>query len=117
MKITVKSHKEWPSFMQRSSLQGYMSVPYSVWVKLFGEPVAKTDGYKTDAEWDVSFYDEDGERIGFATIYNFKDGKNYRGPDGLNVNQIREWHIGGKSKASSIYLLEDYIDQELNVPA
>lgn len=103
--------------MQRSSLQGYLDVPYGVWVKLFGEPTVETDKYKTDAEWDVSFYDEDGERIGFATIYNYKDGKNYRGANGLNVEQIRDWHIGGKSRANSIYLLEAYIDQELNVPA
>lgn len=103
--------------MQSSSLTGYLDVPYSAWVRLFGEPTAETDKYKTDAEWDVSFYDEDGERIGFATIYNYKDGKNYRGANGLNVEQIRDWHIGGKNRADSIHLLEAYIEQELNVPA
>lgn len=63
---------------------------YSKLVSLFGEPTVG-DEYKIDAEWEIEF--EDGT---VATIYNWKDGKNYCGSDGLNVQNIKDWHIGGK---------------------
>ena len=33
-----------------------------------------------------------------ANIYNWKDGKNYLGPDGLEPENIHEWHVGGHSE-------------------
>ena len=56
------------------------------------------DGYKLDAHWSIEW--EDGK---VATIYNWKNGLNYndkiiRGSDhyGIQLTDIREWHIGGK---------------------
>lgn len=73
-------------------LQGYIDVSYDDLVTKFGAPFAG-DGYKTDAEWIIEF------DTGFiATIYNYKDGVNYMGNDGLPVTQIRDWHVGGESK-------------------
>ena len=72
-----------------TSLSGYISVDYNTICKVFGEPT-ESDGYKTDAEWMIQF--SDGK---VATIYNWKDGKNYCGASGLNVEDIKEWHIGG----------------------
>jgi hypothetical protein len=46
-----------------------------------------------DAEWEIEF--EDGK---VATIYNYKDGKNYNGKSGLPKRKITDWHIGGYSK-------------------
>ena len=70
-------------------LQGYIQTNYADLIKVFGIPKV-WDDYKTDAEWKVCF--EDGTR---ATIYNYKDGKNYCGKYGLEVQEIKEWHIGG----------------------
>ena len=73
-----------------TSLMGYMDVSYDRLVELFGEP-CDGDGYKTDAEWSIEF--DDGT---VATIYNWKNGPNYRGGYG-DIKKIKEWNIGGKN--------------------
>jgi len=71
---------------------GTMNLSYDKIFEALGEPTLKDgDGDKTDAEWHVKF--NDGT---VATIYNYKDGKNYNGSSGKDVDVIREWHIGGK---------------------
>jgi hypothetical protein len=70
-------------------LQGYISATFEELVAIFGEP-GVGDEYKTDAEWIIEF--EDGT---VATIYNWKDGRNYCGEDGLAVEDITDWHVGG----------------------
>ena len=77
---------------QGTCLQGELTASYKELVGLFGKPF-DGDGYKTDAEWTLLF--EDGTA---ATVYNYKNGKNYCGDDGLPVQQITEWHIGGRSR-------------------
>ena len=72
-----------------TSLQGYVDTTYKKLVDTFGEPTGNA-GYKTDAEWDLVF--EDGT---VATIYNYKDGRNYNGTSGYATKDITEWHIGG----------------------
>ena len=72
-------------------LQGYVTSDYSNIVRVFGGPT-ECDGYKVDAEWVIQF--SDGK---IATIYNWKNGKNYCGDSGLDVEDIKEWHIGGNS--------------------
>jgi hypothetical protein len=75
-----------------TSLKGYVDVDYATLVAVFGAEHSDGDGYKVDAEWDLQF--SDGV---VATIYNYKDGKNYCGASGLNKTQITDWHVGGKS--------------------
>lgn len=75
-----------------TSLQGYVDAKYDELVTLFGKPT-NGDAYKVDAQWILKF--EDGE---IATIYNYKNGKNYNGAEGLAVEQIDNWHIGGHKK-------------------
>ena len=66
---------------------------YADLVDTFGEPM-DGDNYKTDAEWTIRF--TVGETEVVATIYNWKNGKNYCGEeDGLDVTEIREWNVGG----------------------
>jgi hypothetical protein len=72
-------------------LQGVLTAKYQELVDLFGKP-GESDGYKVDAEWRIRF--EDGV---IATVYNWKDGKNYCGKDGTPTEQIESWHIGGTS--------------------
>ena len=78
-----------------TSLVGYLPhpTPYEDIVKIFGNPLFEGDGYKTDAEWIIEF--DDGE---VATIYNWKNGKNYCGNDGLEIELITNWNIGGNSQ-------------------
>lgn len=73
-----------------TSLWGYINISYQDIVEKLGNPT-KSDGYKVDAEWIIRF--EDGA---VATIYNYKDGKNYLGRRGKSVEKITDWHIGGK---------------------
>ena len=70
-------------------LQGYINADYSTLKKLFGKPI-QGDGYKTDAEWEIQF--EDGS---VATIYNWKNGRNYCGKEGTPKTKITTWNIGG----------------------
>ncbi len=72
-----------------TSLMGYVDTSYKQLKKVFGDP-DEGDGYKVDAEWNIVF--EDGT---VATIYNYKDGKNYNGPSGTATTKITDWHIGG----------------------
>lgn len=65
---------------------------YAKIVEKYGNPTT-VDGYKSDAGWVIEW--DDG-RVG--TIYNWKNGKNYLGKDGLEVNKIKDWNIGGKDK-------------------
>jgi len=81
-----------PYFANGTSLKGHTDTPYKKLVEVFGKPNIECDGYKTDAEWIVF------TPVGVATIYNYKDGKNYLGKDGLAVKNITNWHIGGKSE-------------------
>ena len=72
-------------------LQGEIEIPYDRLVEVFGKHDGKNNGYKVDAEWDGII---DGLVF---TIYNYKNGKNYLGDEGLEVEEITNWHIGGKS--------------------
>ncbi len=84
-------------------LQGYIKASYDQLVKVFGEPHDPNgDNYKTDVEWAFEFADGT-----VATLYNWKNGKNYLGEaEGLELNDIYEWHVGGFSDKAVAKLLE-----------
>jgi hypothetical protein len=90
--MNFKTHNETNVNAGGTSLQGYVSVSYHELLTKFGEPTG-SDGFKSDAEWEILF--DDGK---VATIYNWKDGKNYNGSRGLRVERITDWHIGGSDK-------------------
>ena len=77
--------------INESHLQGYITAKYRDLVALFGAPTTG-DGHKVDAEWNIQFEDET-----IATIYNWKNGRNYNrdSGDGLDVEYITDWNIGG----------------------
>ncbi len=77
-----------------TSLQGYILTTYKKLVDTFGEPSHDGDGYKTDAEWVLT----DEKDCTVVTIYNYKNGPNYCGAEGIPVEDILEWHIGGRSE-------------------
>ena len=101
--LSVKRAK-WEA-VNGTSLQGSLAVSYSTLVEIFGAEHSEGDGYKVDAEWMLQF--SNGV---VATIYNYKDGVNYCGEDGLAVEDITDWHIGGKSRLAE-QTVEQYIEQ------
>lgn len=70
-------------------MQDYIDADYMVLVEIFGEP-EWVNSDKIDVEWALKFADGT-----IATIYNWKDGPNYLGEDGLDPKTIKNWHIGG----------------------
>lgn len=89
--MTFKTHNEIEININGTSLQGEVEASYAELCSLFGSH-HDGDGYKVDAEWYVQF--DDGT---IATIYNWKNGKNYEGENGLPLEQIDSWHVGGNS--------------------
>lgn len=83
---------------------GSLDVSYAQLVATFGEPNAEGDTYKSDAEWNIL------TPAGIATVYNYKDGHNYCGSDGLDIEDITDWHVGGRSSA-----VVDYLKKALNL--
>lgn len=87
-----KVNDKQPFFATGTSLMGRIDVSYKELVNIFGKPNELGDDYKVDAMWLIFTPD------GVATIYNYKDGKNYLGNEGLAIKDITDWHIGGKNK-------------------
>lgn len=87
-----------PYLASGTCLQGYVKATYDNLVKAFGKP-GVGDNSKTDAEWIVRF--EDGTVV---TIYNWKNGKNYCGDHGLDVEDIKDWNVGGHDKRAPAYV-------------
>ena len=83
------THNEKEINISGTSFVGYVNTTYSKLFEKFGEPI-DGDGYKTDAEWEIEF--SDGK---VATIYNWRIGKNYNGSEGLDIDDITVWRIGG----------------------
>ena len=90
--MKYKTHNQKEIDFMGTSLVGVISVSYSRLVELFGDS-KQWDEYKTDANWTIEF--DDGLVV---TIYNYKNGVNYLGKDGLEKEDIIEWNIGCKAK-------------------
>lgn len=84
-------------------LQGQIETSYANLVEKLGDPLTG-DWEKTDAEWNLRFADGT-----IATIYNYKDGINYNGSDGMPVEEITDWHVGGYNK-KAFFLVREYIN-------
>ena len=84
-----------------TSFMGDLFASYDDIVKQLGPPMQSFDGYKTDAEWYIEF---DNGIV--ATVYNWKNGKNYCGNAGIPVEFIKEWHIGGNDLRASVLIVD-----------
>lgn len=83
-----------------TSFQGHVNAHYSQLVEMFGEPYTNPDSHKTDVEWIVS------TPYGPATIYNYKNGYSYLGVSGLKLDEMDEWHVGGKNGESYEWIMQ-----------
>lgn len=102
-KVKIAKVTDW-SVLNGTSLQGYVNVDYATLVNVFGEPEGAFDNYKSDCAWDVTINGV------VCTIYNYKDGHNYMGHNGSAVENITEWHVGGKTRQSAM-LVDKAIEQ------
>lgn len=93
-----------------TSRQGEIVATYRELVELFGKPHDFFDDCKCDAEWYVEF--DDGT---VATIYNWKNGRNYLGPDALPVEAITRWNVGGHNEKALDRVLDIYCHYRLNI--
>jgi len=75
-----------------SSKKGEISATFDKLTSVFGEPTQQSYefGEKSDCEWVIEW--DDGM---VGTIYNWKNGKSYMGEDGLEIQDITDWCIGG----------------------
>lgn len=112
MKQGFKTHRrmrrlnmESPTSANETSYQDEINASYEEIVKVFGKPNGIADGYKTDVEWIGEFYGK------VFTIYNWKDGKNYNGDTGLEIEEITEWHIGSLRKETAI-VVKNFFNRE-----
>lgn len=96
MKITDEVMK----MRNGTSLRGYVNAHYSQLVEMFGEPYIDPENYKTDVEWIVP------TPYGPATIYNYKNGYSYLGVSGLKLEEMDEWHVGGKNAESYDWIVQ-----------
>jgi hypothetical protein len=90
-----------------TSLQAGIEMYYPQMVGILGEPNTDGDGYKVDAEWQGTI---DGQPF---TVYNYKDGKNYLGAEGIPLKRLKDWHIGAKNKETGIKV-KQYLMAEFN---
>ena len=88
-------------------LRGGFNLPYSKVVEKLGHPNYDyrksnelTDN-KVSVEWEFKFSDET-----VATVYNYKDGLNYDSNEGVEVEQLTDWHIGGHNKKAVERVME-----------
>lgn len=85
-------------------LQGHIEASYTQLILLFGEPTVLDTG-KTDAEWIVK--STDGT---VATVYNWKNGYNYLGDEGVPVHEMTLWNIGGHTY-HALELIQNIVDE------
>jgi hypothetical protein len=93
--MNFTTHNTNPAIRMKANgtcLQGEITATHAELISLFGKPT-EGDGHKVDAEWYIQFEDDT-----FATVYNWKDGKNYNGESGTPTEQITDWHVGGDHK-------------------
>ncbi len=90
-------------FFPGTYYQGSLDISYDRLVQTFGEPTPVNNCRKVDVEWNILF--EDGTP---ANIYNYDSGYDAIGSEGLPVQQIEDWHVGGYGQ-NGYYLVKDIL--------
>lgn len=82
-------------------LIGTIEISYKKIRNLLGEPLRMSPGDKMDVQWEIAVNDK------VAIIYNYKDGPNYLGEDGIPVEKIDIFHIGGSNKEDGLEVVRN----------
>ena len=99
------------SFLPSTHGVGSFDAPFSYVRAILGEPIykrGKMQGYKSDVVWQIIIKSNPIEII---RVYNYKDGKNYLGDEGKEVEQITYWKVGSNNREKA----RAYISNRLNV--
>ena len=88
--MNYKTHNDKSISIGGTCGQGSITATYAELKEAFGKPSEMYDDYKSDAEWHIEF--NNGM---VASIYNWKNGKNYLGADGTPKTKITNWNVGG----------------------
>lgn len=93
--------------------QGVIDANYNDLVKVFGEPL-EGDKYMTDAQWKLKLV-IDKDTTHSLLLYNFKNGKNYLGDDGLAVERIPNWNVSSSEpEVNASGYIQKYLKRRLN---
>ncbi len=104
-RIIIKESKV--SFIEDSTTErkdcgvsGFLFTTYDTICRCIGKPNSKGDSYKVDAEWIID------TPIGQVSIFNYKNGKNYLGNDGMEVNMIQQWSVAYNYEKAISYVID-----------
>ena len=105
---TILNEEEADKRRIESCYQTEIKCKYTDLVKLLGKATYKNgDEYKTLKEWVIQVGND------IVTVYDYKESKKYCGSkDGLNLNEITNWHIGGNNNAVSMLVARYILDNK-----
>ena len=105
----MRTHNDTAINVNGTTLKGTLNnVRFSVLVLAFGAPIFEGLDTKQDCEWQIKF--NNGT---VATIYNWKNGKNYNGENGMALDDIRDWNVGGNASDAVELVQQAITDAEM----
>lgn len=96
--LTVRTHNDTDVDIVGTSLQGYLMLPRTKLVELFGEPQVGPD-YKSAYEWSLLINDGEEDRV--IAIYDWRT-------TGANRDTFDDWHIGARDR-QDVYMFGDLL--------
>ena len=102
------------SLLPRTHGVGSFNAPFSYVRAILGRPIYKKafegHDYKSDVVWQIFIK---ADPIEIIRVYNYKDGKNYLGDEGKDVEQITYWKIGSNNREKARLYISKRLDVEI----
>jgi hypothetical protein len=105
------THGPWPHYANDGSIrlislaaplgthwQTSITASYDHIVQVFGQPTFSGYDDKTDVRWLIATPE------GIASLYNYKNGRNFNGPSGTATEEITNWQIRADGHAAAKWL-------------
>lgn len=104
--MNFQTHNQTHININRTHGVGNITCTYQQLVHTFGEPMTEGfDDYKSDAEWQIKF-----DHGAVATVYNYKTGRNYLGPDAPAREDLTRWSVGGFDAEATRLVLQAILE-------